>query len=411
MQNSEILIGRDIVIVGQQGWDTEIGSNSKNLAKEFCKNNRVLYINPALDRKSRYVEKKDPKILKRIRVVKGLEEGLFFHQENLWSLSPDKIIESINWISNKPLHNLLNKLNNKRFASCIKKTIKQLGFKNIILFNDNDIFRCFYLKDMLMPDISIYYCRDYMLGVNYWAHHGKKLESKLIAKSDFCVANSTYLTNYCKKYNPASYYIGQGCEPEMFKIIDDKDIPNDMIHLISKPIIGYVGALNILRLDIDIIEHIAKAYPAYNIVLVGREDEYFLKCKLHLLPNIYFLGPKEMNDLPRYINAFDVCINPQKFNEVTIGNYPLKIDEYLALGKPIVAKFTDGMKSFSDFTYLAETKEDFVKMIEIALQEDSADLKKERQKFVSTHTWENCVKEIYTIINNKTIQPTTELTN
>ena len=410
MQNPEILIGRDIVIVGQQGWDTEIGSNSKNIAKEFCKKNRVLYINPPLDRKSRYTEKNNPKIIKRINITKGLEDGLFLLQKNLWAFSPDKIIESINWITNKKLHNFFNKFNNKKYASCIKKAIKQLDFKNIILFNDNDIFRCFYLKEILKPDVSIYYCRDYMLGVRYWAHHGKELEPQLIANSDICVANSTYLTNYCKKYNPASYYIGQGCEPEMFKIIDDNDIPKDMINF-SRPIIGYVGALNILRLDIDIIEHIAKANTNWNIVLVGNEDEYFKKCKLHLIPNIYFLGPKDMTDLPRYINAFDVCINPQKFNEVTIGNYPLKIDEYLDLGKPIVEKFTDGMKSFSAFTYLAETKEDFVEMIEKALLEDNPDLKTERQKFVSTHTWENCVKEIYTIINNRTFKLSTELIN
>lgn len=249
-----------------------------------------------------------------------------------------------------------------------------------------------------------------MLGVSYWAHHGNKLEPQLITKSDICLANSIYLTNYCKKYNPSSYYIGQGCAPEMFKIIDDEDIPKDMVNF-SKPIIGYVGALNILRLDIDVIEHIAKANPSWNIILVGNEDEYFKKCRLHLISNIYFLGPKEIIDVPRYINAFDICINPQKINDVTIGNYPLKIDEYLALGKPVVAKLTDGMKYFSDFTYLAETKEDFVKMIEMALQENNLELKKERQKFVSTHTWENCVKEIYTIINNRTIRLSTELTN
>ena len=410
MQNPEILIGRDIVIVGQQPWDIEIGSNCKSIAKEFCKKNRVLYINPPLDRKSRYTEKREPKIIKRIRIVKGIEDGLIPLQENLWNYFPDKIIESINWISNKTLHNFLNRLNNKRYASSIKKTIEQLGFKNIILFNDNDIFRCFYLKDMLMPDISIYYCRDYMLGVNYWAHHGKKLEPQLITKSDICMANSTYLTNYCKQYNPASYYVGQGCEQAMFKNIDDKDIPKDMVNF-TEPIIGYVGALNILRLDIDVIEHIAKECPALNIILIGHEDEYFKKCKLHLIPNIYFLGPKEMADVPRYINAFDVCINPQKINEVTIGNYPLKIDEYLASGKPVVAKNTDGMKLFSDHTYLAETKEDFVKMIEKALREDNPDLKKERKKFVSSHTWENCVKEIYSAINNRTIQLLTKLTN
>lgn len=395
---SEIL-GRDIVIVAQQPWDIEIGTNIKNIAKEFSKKNRVLYVNSPLDRITKYKNKNHPDILKRVRVINGTEVGLVSKQENLWVVFPDKIIESINWIKNKTLFSLFNKLNNKRFAASIKKTTEILGFSNIILFNDNDIFRSFYLKELLKPDISIYYSRDYMLGVSYWAHHGKKLEPLLIAKSDICVANSTYLTAYCKKYNPLSYYIGQGCDKGMFKILDEKDIPDDMVNF-SKPIIGYVGALNTLRLDIDIIEHIANSNPDWNIVLVGFEDEEFLKCKLHLIPNIYFLGLKGMADLPRYINSFNVCINPQRLNEVTIGNYPLKIDEYLALGKPTVAKKTDGMKVFGDYTYLAETKEEFVLMIKKALKEDNALLKSDRKIFVSSHTWENCVKEIYTAINS-----------
>lgn len=408
MEQLTNITGRDIIIVGLQPWDTEIGTNTKNIAKEFCKKNRVLYVNSPLDRKTRYKDKKDPKILKRLRIINGIEENLVSVQENLWVVFPEKIIESINWIKNKTLFSVFNKLNNKRFAASIKKTTELLGFKNIILFNDNDIFRSFYLKELLKPDVSIYYSKDYILGVNYWAHHGKKLEPLLIAKSDICVANSNYLTNYCKKYNPSSYYIGQGCDEIMFKNLDKKDIPPEMVKY-STPIIGYIGALNNLRIDIDIIEHIAKSNPSWNIVLVGREDEQFLKCNLHNIPNVHFLGSREMADLPRYINSFDVCINPQRFNEVTIGNYPLKIDEYLALGKPIVAKKTEGMFFFSDHTYLAETKEEFVTMIEKALEEDSALLITARKKFASSHTWENCVKEIYTAINSINSVPSNKL--
>ena len=50
-------------------------------------------------------------------------------------------------------------------------------------------------------------------------------------------------------------------------------------------------------------------------------------------------------------------LNPQLLNEVTIGNYPRKIDEYLAMGKPTVATKTEGMSVFADYTYLAEDKE------------------------------------------------------
>ena len=53
---------RDIIIVGQQPWDVEIGSNCKNIAIEFSKNNRVLYVNSPLDRFTSLRNQHDPKI-------------------------------------------------------------------------------------------------------------------------------------------------------------------------------------------------------------------------------------------------------------------------------------------------------------------------------------------------------------
>ena len=399
MQKNNLITGRDIVIVGQQPWDVEIGSNCKNIAEELTKHNRVLYVNSTLDRITLYKNKSEPKVQTRLNVIKGKQNGIIKIQENLWNLFPDKMIESINWINIQFLFEFFNKINNNRFAVSIQKAIDVLEFKNIILFNDNDIFRCFYLKELLQPDISIYYSRDYMLAVDYWKLHGEKLEPELIAKSDICVANSTYLANYCKKYNPNSFYVGQGCELDIFMYIKDKRKPGDIL-AIPSPIIGYVGALQSLRLDLKVIAHIAESNPEWSVILVGPEDSQFRRSKLHQIKNVYFIGSKDPVELPSYINAFDVCINPQIVSQVTIGNYPRKIDEYLAVGKPVVATKTEAMSIFSEHTYLAKTKEEYVTLIEKALEEDNDVLREERKKFASSHTWENSVNEIYKAIRN-----------
>ncbi|RZL52602.1 MAG: glycosyltransferase family 1 protein, partial [Pedobacter sp.] len=90
----------DFIIIGQQPWDTEIGSNCKNIALELSKNNRVLYVNSPLDRISLIRGKNDPKIIKRHNVIKGKENGLVAIDKNLWNYYPDCIVESINWINN-----------------------------------------------------------------------------------------------------------------------------------------------------------------------------------------------------------------------------------------------------------------------------------------------------------------------
>ncbi|MCF0068930.1 glycosyltransferase [Dyadobacter sp. CY261] len=387
----------DIVITGQQAWDVEIGSNCKNIALEFSKNHRVLYVNSPLDRGSLLKGGSDPKIIKRKAVVYGKADGLEQIQENLWVFYPDKMIESINWIP-EMLFDILNRRNNQLLAASIARAVKRLGFADYVHFNDNDIFRSFFLKDLLKPALSIYYSRDYMLAVEYWRKHGGRLEPRLIAKSDLCVANSVYLAKYCGKYNKQSYYVGQGCDLDVFMAGNRSEDPAD-VRGISRPRIGYVGALQSLRLDMELLQYIAEVRPDWNIVLVGPEDKEFLQSSLHNLPNVTFTGSRDLADLPAYINSFDVCVNPQLLNEVTIGNYPRKIDEYLAVGKPVVATATDAMSVFEEHVYLGKNKEEYVRLIERAIIENSDERTAARRLFASSHSWENSVGEIYKAIS------------
>ena len=398
---SNLITNRCIVIVGQQPWDTSIGSNCKNIAEEFSKNNQVLYVNSPLDRMNLYRNRNDPKIKKRLRVIKGKKKGLLKISTNLWNLYPDSLSESVSFIGNKLVFDYFNRINNRRIAKAIQKAMVELQFSDIILFNDNDIYRSFYLKEILRPALSIYYIRDYMLAVGYWKRHGERLEPQLIAKSDICVANSTYLADYCRQYNSQSFYVGQGCDLSLFSK-SHYTIPEDIKPLSGKPIIGYVGALQTLRLDIDILAYIAEQLPDYNLVLVGPEDEGFQQSRLHQMSNVFFLGAKPPEKLPEYINAFAVCINPQILNQVTIGNYPRKIDEYLAMGKPAVATNTKAMEIFKHHTYLADTKEDYLHLIDKALIEDNKHLAAERKHFAATHTWEDSAARIYNTIQNFT---------
>ncbi|RPD45035.1 glycosyltransferase family 1 protein [Hymenobacter sediminis] len=398
-----ILHGRDIVVVGQQPWDTEIGSNCKNIALEFARHNRVLYVNSPLDRNTVLKHRREARIQQRLRVIRGEERALEVVDENLWVLTPDSMVESINWLPPSPVYTVFNKLNNRRFAASIQSGIQALGFQDFVLFNDNDIFRSFYLKELLKPAVSVYYSRDYMLAVDYWRKHGRHLEPQLIAKSDVCVANSSYLASYCQRYNPNSYYVGQGCDVAPTPLASPEAAPADLAG-IRGPIIGYVGALVSLRLDIKLLQAIAEQRPNWSLVLVGPEDEEFRASALHKLPNVHFLGPKKPEELPAYIRQFAVCLNPQLVNDMTIGNYPRKIDEYLALGKPVVATRTQAMDIFAEHTYLAESAADYVRLIEQALWEDSAELQHSRAAFAATHTWENSVRQIYEAI--RTVAPT-----
>jgi len=390
--------GRDFIIVGLTSFDVPYGSNCKNIAEEIARNNRVLFVNRPLDRISFLRKRKDTMVQKRLSVLRGEETDLVQSGENFWNLYPKTVLESVNWFNVSAVFDFFNKINNRRIARQIKKAVEKLSFRDVIILNDNDIFKSFYLKEFIQPEKYVYYIRDYLIGLEYWARQGRRLEEQLIRKSDLVVANSMFLQAYCAQFNDRSYYVGQGCAISHFK---DAlwEVPEDLKDKAS-PIIAYIGSLDSNRLDINLIVAISKSHSDWSLVLIGPEDKQFKESVLHQLDNVYFLGNKKFEDLPAYIKHIDVCMNPQKNNALTIGNYPRKIDEYLAMGKATVATKTKTMEAFKEHVYLAESAEAFITLIEKAIREDSAEKVQKRKAFAREHTWENSVGAIYDAIVN-----------
>ena len=388
---------RDIIMFGLQPWDIEMGSNFKDMAVEIARQNRVLYVNRPLDRISYIKHRSDKKIKARILSFKKKQGVLQSIQHNLWVLNPPILLESINWMPSGILYNYFNKRNNNKIAGQIREAKDQLNFKSVILIIDNDFFNALYLKEYLQVDLMLYYIRDYLLSQPYFKLHGEIAEPAIIAKADVVIANSLYLCNYAKKFNANSFYIGQGCDVESF-IMNSNPVPQDVAN-IKRPVIGYCGNLTASRLDIALLENIATQRPHWNFVLVGPQDNFFKNSVLNKMNNVLFTGSKPAAELPAYVHHFDVCLNPQQINQMTIGNYPRKIDEYLAAGKPVVATATVTMEEFKNHAYLCYNAQEYVIAIEKALKEkDDSILAQARVTFALSHTWQASVQKLYNTI-------------
>ncbi|MEJ7626039.1 MAG: glycosyltransferase [Ferruginibacter sp.] len=396
---STLIQNRDIIMLGIQPWDVPIGCNFKNMAHEIALHNRVLYVNRPLDRVTKW---KNPADIRTKNRLSSIKKGINVIEEvadNLWIFNPQTQLESINWMPDGKFYNYLNKRNNKLLAAEIRKAMKELQFTDPVLFIDNDFYNGLYLPDFLEVDITVYYLRDFLLAQPYFAKHGMVSEPKMIAKADLVVTNSLYLTSYAKKYNLESFYTGQGCGEEFFA--PPPHVFPDDIRNIMKPVIGYCGFLTAMRLDIRLLEKIALSHPEWNIVLIGPEDEVFQKSVLHSISNIYFLGNKNEKLLPDYVHYFDVCLNPQVVNQLTIGNYPRKVDEYLAAGKPVVATKTETMLDFEDSVSLCDNASEFIAAIENALSGISdKEAAMKRMEVARSHSWKNSIGKFYSAVNN-----------
>ena len=381
----------NFLLISLSPWDFERGSNIRDIAEELSKNNKVVFVNIPMKR-SELLQKKKKWVQKRNEVIKSKKNDIEQVNENLSLVTTPVVFEPINRLKPNWLFDYLNKINNKRYAKAIKSALTELGMQDFILINDNDFYSGQYLPGLLSPGKSVFYLRDYLRGMDYWKVHADRIEPKALANYDMVLSNSTYLAKYASEFNSTAHYVGQGCDVTFF-LEGEKNVaarPKDLESLDGK-LIGYVGALNSERLDIDLIAHLAKDQSGNQIVLVGPEDEGFKQSELHKLSNVHFLGSKDFSTLNDYLYNFDVCINPQKINPITIGNYPRKIDEYLAVGKPTVASYTDSMQPFNEVCYLAKDKEEFSKLTTKALTENDKKLIQDRKQLASDHTWENSV--------------------
>ena len=392
---------RDFIITSLQTWDIEIGSTIKNTALEISKQNRVLYINTPMDISIRLRgNRQSPSYIRRMAVIKGETSPLRQINANMWVLDCPFMLFSANFLP-PPLFNIVNRKNNARIARWIVEQAAALDFKNYIHLIDTDIYRSRYLKEYIHPSVSIYYRRDYVIGEAYWRRHGTRLEPELAASADLVLANSTRFAAELQAYNPHTYPIETGVNLKLYNPAKKYETPGDMQD-IPRPIIGYMGTINSTRLDGDLLYQIISQRPDYSFVFTGPEDDIFRRNRIHSLKNAYFTGQKKVDELPAYIAAYDVCINPQMVNEITDGNYPLKIDEYLAMGKPTVATSTHTMRHiFANHTHLATTPEEWLSAIDRAVTEaDDEELAKQRIAFAETHSGGHSVKQIYDIIDS-----------
>ncbi|WP_059172371.1 glycosyltransferase [Bacillus sp. FJAT-27445] len=167
------------------------------------------------------------------------------------------------------------------------------------------------------------------------------------------------------------------------------------------PIIGYFGALADW-FDYALIEKLALTKREWQIVLIGLDyDGSLKKSRLLNFPNVHFLGAIPYQELPSYARQFDVSVIPFLLNEVTISTSPIKLFEYMAVGKPIVATALPECEKFNQIL-IAQDHDDFINKVKYALtlggDETLALLLKEEAK---KHTWTEKARSIVHLLNTK----------
>jgi len=184
-------------------------------------------------------------------------------------------------------------------------------------------------------ELVVYYCIDNFRVSSPAASRIAESEITLIKKSDLVFVTSRELFKYCEQFNPKVSLFPFAVNYEYFeKVRTDAGINNEAFKDIPKPRIGYIGGIH-KWIDIELIKTLALQLPKYSFILIGPVQTDITS--LQNIPNIHMLGKKAHNEIPALIKEFDVCMIPYLITEYTKNVYPTKLNEYLALGKPVIS--------------------------------------------------------------------------
>jgi glycosyltransferase involved in cell wall biosynthesis len=155
-------------------------------------------------------------------------------------------------------------------------------------------------------------------------------------------------------------------------------------------IIGYVGALYHWN-DFELLEFCAEKNPKKAFVYVGPHNKKLIK-KLEEFKNVFFLGQRPFNEVPAFMNSFDVSLNPFKVNDIGQSTNPIKLFEYLSTGCPVVSTPIHELKYFEGNIYKSESKKHFSDLLTTAINEDSEELREKRRQYAFKNSWDKRIE-------------------
>lgn len=181
----------------------------------------------------------------------------------------------------------------------------------------------------------------------------------------------------------ASAVVPNGVAPEEWK---HPAAPPAWFTKLPAPRILYVGAITAERLDIEALGEIATRFPHGSVVLVGPAQDPKDLDPLRRHPNVWIQPPVGRAEVASIVHAADVCIMPHLFNRLTTAMSPVKLYEYLAGGRPVVASDLPPVRAVDPRIIFVPEGRSFAEGVDEALNRDPL-CEVDRLAFIDANSW------------------------
>lgn len=228
------------------------------------------------------------------------------------------------------------------------------------------------LLDAFRPRAVVYDCMDELSAFLHAPPQLLDREAELLRRADLVFTGGPSLYRAKKDRHPRVHCFPSSVDAAHFgQARSALPEPPDQAAL-PHPRLGFFGVID-ERLDVPLIDALARAHPEWQVVLVGPIVKID-PASLPRYPNLHYLGQRPYAELPAFLAGWDVCLLPFARNQATRFISPTKTLEYMAAERPIVSTpITDVAEPYGDLVYLGDTPEQFITACERALAAPDAE--------------------------------------
>lgn len=391
----------DWVCISVLDWNhPTLNSTQAALAHNLAaRGHRVFFVNPPLRWLTDFKQTRSYKWLRQ--KLTGWRKGFVPVSPNFYGFTPPPHLPQ-NRLPAARLYEAVSGFNRLTFLSSLRRALAPYNVQRPILWIALEPLMGAAALGKLNEQLSFYHCTDELGGFGTLSPYLLELEAEVINRSDMLIATSQNLYEAKKAFNSNSFYLPNAADVNHFKqSLAPLPEPPELA-VIPSPRFGFVGQIE-YRFDTELIYWVAKTRPDWHFVLIGPvQQEYVTNPPLLSLPNVHTLGPRPSAQLPAYLRHLDVTLIPYKLNKLTEGIYPLKLHEYLAAGKPVLATRLPSLLPFDDLISLVDNPEEFIRKGEEALQTagDAAAIA-QRVTIAEANSWDRRIEALLELVTQE----------
>ena len=349
------------------------------MMRVLAQENKVLYVeNPAtwLDLFRLFTKRK----LSSIGFLLSAKPKRVEEQNScVYVLNPGPVIP-INFLPHNSLYERILKWNNTLVLRKVRQALNKLKMQDdLIHINAFNPMLAAHTLNHFKEATSIYFCYDEISAALYMKDHGTILEPELLQTADFTVVTSEGLLESKKAQAKRIALVKNGVDFSLFSQGFREEIPEQVV-------VGYIGSIDD-RFDQELLAYCMDAHPEWSFEFVGRITDEATANFLRSRKNVLLRGAKASCDLPVFLPHYSVGIIPFVKNKFTRGIYPLKINEYLAAGIPVVLTDFGLLNEFQDISSITTSKEEFLMALEEQIANDSKEKRHARKDFARGNSW------------------------